>query len=295
MPTAKITWFYQFNDYGWSESLWAPYTADLAEMFPNAQAYASARASLNGSGVAITAIRVSDDAVYRDSKYAPNSYYTLGNGLPAYLPSGGNAPVIGIPPVGGGALVTPANPYDAIQIRMEGGSLYRREMMFRGAPENIMTSPPGPILEGAYSIAFKAWAQSVITNYTFRCKSRNPPYNLQPVTAVVIGPPATITVANNTLAAGNYIQLVGFRGFNAIRGRYTVVAVAGNVVTLSPNFTPLNSIAHPAGYAQLLSNNGAALNPAYIPITAVKVITQTHRSTGRPFNGPRGRRRARVS
>lgn len=295
MPTAKITWFYQFNDFGWSESLWQSYNADLSEAFTNANAYAFARAGLNGSGVAITAIRVSDDGVYRDSKYSPNSYYTAGAGIPAYTPQGGGGVVIGVPPVGGGALVSPANPYDAIQIRMEGGSLYRREMMFRGAPAQIMTSPPGPVLEGAYSIAFRAWATYCQVFYSFRCKNRNAPYNLQPVALVSIGPPGTITVPGNTLAVGNYVQLVGFRGFNGIRGRYYVTAIAGTTVTLGPNFTPLTSVPHPAGYVQLLSTTAVPIQPAYIPITAVKVITQTHRATGRPFNGPRGRRRARAS
>jgi hypothetical protein len=291
VPTAKVTWFYQYGDYGWTESLWQPYATDLAETFPAAELYASTRMALNGSGIVLTAIRASDDAVFRDSKYDPKSYVVTGGEGPTYIPQQNS--LAGVKPSTGNPNEPPANPYDAIQIRMEGGSLYRREMMLRGAPQSIMTSPPGPMIQGSYAQAFLRWTNTVQANWTFRAKSRAGANALMPVTNVTIGPPSTVTVPGNGYVAGDYIQLIGFRGLASIRGKYTVVSNAAGVLQLL-GFTPLQSVTKIVGYAQLLSTNNTPLQPSYQSITSIRVITQTHRKTGRPSFGPRGRSAARV-
>ena len=302
MPTAKVTFFYEYGTYGWSESLWHPYTSDLIECSTDAEAYGQARMKISGSGVYLQAIRFSDDIVYRDSKYDPKSYFASNPGQPNPSSPNEGAVVIVAPPAG----LDPqpvANPYDAVQVRMEGGSLYRREMMVRGLPQNIMSPNFGPVIQGVYAQAFTAWSNLFKTTWQFRAKNRSGGNSLVPVVGVVpaVGNlPAGVLCANPTVAAGNYVQLLGFRNYQGVRGKYYVQSVAApggiggafSVVYLI-GFTSIQ-ITNANGYIQLLSTAGGTPQPSYQSITAVRVIGQTHRKTGRPFEGPRGRSRARV-
>jgi hypothetical protein len=285
--TAKVTWFYEFSDYGWTESLWKAYNSSLTELFAPAEMYASLRMAINGLGVAMPAIRISDDLVYRDSIYDPNSYITgeLSDGQ--FLAQGGNLrPVKGALPA-----QPPASIFEAVQTRMEGGALYRREMMVRGLPQTVMTNPPGPSFQGAFLQAWNAWTAHVIATWAFRTKSRSGNNALFPVQQVIVGPPAEVIAVGTPVAVGDYVQLLGFRNISGVRGKYLVTSVAGNVIQLA-GFAPTSPVTGPKGFIQILSTNGAALQPAYQAITSVRAITQTHRSTGRPSFGPRGRRRA---
>jgi hypothetical protein len=289
VPTAKATWFYEFSDYGWSESLWRPYSTSLSEVIPTAEAYASSRMKLMGNGVALPAIRVSDDAVYRDSIYSLNSYITGAAADGVFLAQGGNLQTVK------GALPAqvPASIFECVQTRMEGTSLYRREMMVRGLPQPVMTNPPGPLFQGAFLEQWNAWVALVMRDWSFRCKSRADASALKTVTTVTIGPPSTVTVPGAGYAVGDRIQLLGFRNVNGIRGKYYVESNVGGVLTLL-GFTPLQTVLQPIGYAQLIQPAMQAPSINYQAITAVKAITQTHRKTGRPSFGPRGRVRGRA-
>src|ERR1700735_1759377 len=226
MPTAKVTWCYKFSDYGWTENLWHPYSSSLNEVIPDAQAYALARMKLMGQGVSLPAIRISDDAVYRDSIYAPTSYITGTAADGTYLAQGGN--LTQVKPVQPGE--PPASIFECVQVRMEGTSLYRREMMLRGLPQYVMTNPPGPSFVAPFLSFFTTWANLVMSTWTFRCKSRSGASVLNPVTVVTIGPPASVTVPGAGYAVGDRIQLLGFRGINGVRGKYYVTANAAGVL-----------------------------------------------------------------
>lgn len=296
MPTAKVTFEYTWQKTSWSESLWHPYTTDLAEVFPDAEAYGAARTALNGAGVYLQAIRVSDDIIFRDSKYDPKSYWTSAlNATPPSTPVAGA--VVQVQPLAGvGSYL--GNPYDAVQVRMEGGSLYRREMMVRGLPSAIMSPFNGPVLQGQYAAGWNTWTQLLINTWLFRCKNRSDNFALKPVVGIVAPAgmlPGGVITANPVVAAGNYVQLVGFRGLGLVRGKYYVQSVvppggvggAFSVVYLLGLISP--TVVNANGYIQLLSTAGGVPQPSYQAITACRIIGQTHRKTGRPFEGSVGR------
>lgn len=302
MPMAKVTFFYEYGSYGWSESLWHTYTSDLIECSTDAEAYGAARAKISGAGVYLAAMRFSDDIIYRDSKFDPQSFYTANPGVPGPTSPVPNAVQV----VGqvGGESTPPANPYDAVQIRMEGGSLYRREMMVRGLPQSIMSVNFGPVIQGVYAQAFTAWTNLFLRNWLFRAKDRAGNHALNPVVGIVApagGLPGGAIVPNVVVAVGNQVQLLGFRGLRGIRGRYYVQSIAapggvgGPYSVVYLNGLSSGNEANVNGFIQMLTTQPGVPQPSYQAITAVRVIGQTHRKTGRPFEGHRGRSLVRAN
>jgi hypothetical protein len=290
---AKVTFFFEFSDYGWTESYWYNYGGEnLALAVPIAENLAKKRMALNGIGVSLPEIRVSDDLVYRDSLYSLNSYITASDAsqVPGNVAQAGNL-----------TLVKPADPvppqdiYDAIQVRMEGTQTYRRIMYLRGGPNDIYTNPPGPVFTPAYSNAFSTWVSALEASWAFRVQNKAGIYQQLPIVQVIPGAGGAPGSINLGVApawgVGFLVRVGGFRGYAGIRGKYRVASLAGNVVTLT-GFLPPTIPPNVFGYAQLISNDASQGQPAYQGITAVKAETQTHRSTGRPSFGPRGRRKA---
>jgi hypothetical protein len=293
---AKCTFFFEFSDYGWTESYWYNYGgSDLNLALPIAQNLAKKRMALNGLGVSMPAIRVSDDQVYRDSLYSSTSYITASDisQVPGNVAQGGALtlvkPILNAPP---------QDCYDSIEIRMEGGASYRRYMYLRGAPNSVFTNPPGPNFPPEYIAGFSTWASALEASWLFRVQNKDGNFAQLPIVQVIPGAGGADGSINMGVipawANGNLIRVGGFRGYAGIRGKYRISNAAGAVITLT-GFKPPSIPPNVFGYGQLISTDASQGQPKYQNITNVIAETQTHRVTGRPSFGPRGRRRAKAS
>jgi hypothetical protein len=291
MPTAKITWEYQVGEDGWSESLWAPYTSALTELFDLARSYIIARLTWGAVGVYVPYIRVSDDINYRDSQIVPERYTTDPD-----KPAGWYYEKVQDP------TQTPAQLFVALNVRMESGPNYRRNQMCRGIDNQVAGSILGPVQPPVWKGAFDAWAAIVKASFLFRAKNqagnnaRIPVLQVIPPLAPAVVGGVVLSQTNADIKQGAYVQLIGFRGLSNIRGKYYVQSVnAGPPITvLLQGFTPPNPVNRPAGYLQLLGQGVTPVVPSYQPITSVRADSITHRPVGRPFGQPVGRRKRRT-
>ena len=285
--TAKVSMFFEdLEGYGWSENWYYPWTISIDDAKAPAQALFKARLGLCAAGIQGLYLRVSDDSVLGDSDVDTTSYQ-VGNGVGNNPSTGGNQKNPSI--IKPGSAGSPVGPNDCLTIRLEMGFNYHSIKYFRGLGNDVITSPPGPVIAGDFLTAWNAYKKLLVNGlWQLKVRSKTGTSQKTPILGIVGGltTPIVITTAQaHQIQAGQVFRIGGFRNMPGIRGTY--VATSVTATTISVAGPPIASVQIPnKGYTQLLS-------PAYLAITSCQADEQAYRKSGRPFGQRPGRRKAR--
>jgi hypothetical protein len=285
-PFGKVTWSFfdpGFGD-GWSETLYNQ-TATIPQLIFLANAYASARYKLMGTGQRINYIRVA--IVTPGGPGGGSQLINPGMLYQKAIPFGGKDPP--------GTGDEPDNPWNAILTIFSSATPGKQKLLYlRGVPDRVMINPPGPAIfnDPIYQPFWAAYTQTVIQGGWGWLARAVPPAHSGNVVSIVYTPAGAGTTAFLTittdLAHGilKYAQ-VQFRSgkvFPRLRGVYTV-----STVPTTTSFTvPVNMLTAPIVQTPPKWND-VTLN--FIAATAVGVDSEVSRRVGRPLGQSRGRRR----
>lgn len=277
MPiNAKCTYFFQADGgFGWTET-WYLVGNDLTAVFDRASAtnvnsYFNRRRQLLNNNSWISAIRVSDEAVLRDSRVM---IVAKANGLGLTTKLDGNE-----------------QSYDALQIRIEAGDRRRRSLLMRGLPRAVVQGDGTYLPDPDWVAAFPRWVTALRDVLQANVRTTTPGEALFP-TALVAGAGLQnllITFAAplpGTLVANAVIKVSGMNGASNLNGLWKIASVAGLIVKTFPKKRPIFGTPSPDG-------NVKVITVSYEPISNAQGQKGSKRSTGRPSNALRGRAAAR--
>lgn len=269
MPLIRGTFFFEDNNkHGWSETIFTN-KADLTLAVNAANSLMQFRRSCLGAGVRISYVRVSDDLEKRDSR------------------------IITVPIADGGTRVGDPASADiantSLIVRIEALPKVRRTLYMRGLPDNCVTDSGKFTPTPQFVFNFDNWAARLIDD-GWSCRTRDgtaPLHNIVGITQV--GATGVVTIQTFTphlLELGKPFVIRGVKGAQQVNGTWLPFAIpSGDTVTIKLNVL----IGTWIGQGTL-----AKLTYVLHPITDVKVIRVSHRISGRPFDSPVGRRRARA-
>lgn len=277
MPiNAKCTFFFQGEGgFGWTET-WYLVGNDLTAVFDrstatNAASYFNRRRQILNQDSWISAIRVSDEAVLRDSRVMIVSK-TNGKGLADKTFGNEQA-------------------YDALQIRLEAGDRRRRSLLMRGLPRNVVSGDGTYAPDADWTAAFPRWVTALKDVLQANVRTTTPGAALFP-TAITAGAglqnliltfaaPFPVSIVPNSI-----IKVTGMGGASNLNGLWKVATVSGLVATTFPKKRPIFGTPSPDGNVKVITIN-------YEPISNAQGQRGSKRSTGRPSNALRGRAAAR--
>lgn len=267
MARNRITFFFRSTrGYGWSETYFTT-AASLNGAMTNAKAILPTRVNLNGRGVFLEFIRVSDDEVRRDSQI----YVVPRADREIKARSAGDGDI--------------AN--TCVDVRIEAGDTKRRTLFLRGIPDDICLDNGSFVPTPAWNANFGAFSAALGMNQiAVRVRTDVSP---QFVIANVgtSGPTGLVTIT--TQAATGFVlnDVVNIRqvlGATQVRGLQRVVTIID-----ATNFqVRVARVVKPYLGGGLVVKNGYAL----LGISALHALRCSHHNAGRPFDSPRGRRRA---
>lgn len=264
MPMMKVTYFFQQNRYGWSESihnLGATYDAVVA---PAAQ-LRDARIALLPSTAKITYIRISNDLDFRDSVLINEK---LG--------------------VGAQAIEASDPTFTACLLRLTAGPTIRRSLYMRPAEFGEGEDGDSIVNQVTWLAAFQAWRSQILnlTNqWAIRTKSTSID-GLQIQTAENTIPGLKVTIPGHTFTNGSLVTIRGFKGAtHKINGTYKVASVAGDVVTMNRSLAGSYAVIAATIWGLAFSSDVSLQQ--IVGCSAIRVVS---RKTGRPFDSPRGRK-----
>src|SRR6266536_27383 len=270
--TVKVDYFFEdIGNSGWTETFYFTDT-DITVARDRAETkYVTQRLSLLTGSYSLRELRVSDVAILRDSLVKS---YTFAQGL-------GNYPAV--------AGARDEQPWDALLVRIEAGALNRRSLLMRGLPGGLV-DPVGVYTPSAlWSRRFAAFRASCLAAPPFqiRTQTSGPGFRADNIN---IGPGGW-TISLNFLAgpppsfvAGRIVRISGVKGAAFINGLWKIYQVIGNAVLMEQKRRPAVGNVLITGSAKLITI-GFSNFTNLIPERGVK------KSTGRPFDEPRGRRR----
>lgn len=274
----RVTWFFRNEKgYGWTEALYAG-DRTLLEALNLGQILLPFRVNMLGLNAKCYLIRVSDDLIKRDvKKYR--------------VPLADQNGKLGFT---GSDIANTCLQFPMVVTDQINGSIYSR-----GQPDEVITNggeyTPGPAFQGAVD----AWAAAIKTRGPYYVKVINPPppdgtgpvatpiANLtqNAVTGIIT---VTTTVAHglpNVYPFGG-TNITGLpQGFGMVRGQKKILSV--------PDATSFTIASRRILPPYLFGGRVQKLTFMLGAIINVDVPTPTHRITGSPSTGPRGRRRVR--
>lgn len=271
----RVTLLFQQGNTGWSELYWRYGDPSLDFSLARANDLALVRAGMLCKSAEITAIRVSDETVYRDSLITVNTtgLYTGNPGWPD------------------------GDPYIYYLVRLEAGKLYRKPIHIRGLPRAVQTIP---FLESgiadAWNVGYTYWS-AVVLDAGLGWKMRHVSREADGDFAAPLQTIATINDAGHVgnplygpgylgLQPGHLVHIYGSRKYpspeNPIRGQHRVTAVEAEGFRMDYTF-----LDDPKVYARELRVR--RVRKGFFQIN--KAIQEQLKSlrTGRPFGQPVGR------
>jgi len=280
----RCTQFFTSGAYGWSDTVWSTAEDPVAAMHAFIT-LAGLRFALLGTEVESPYLRTSDDLILRDAAVVNTAFDTAFGGVDKLNPFRGDFPKL--PRTR--ALESAADqPYSAILLRMQSGTLSHRMSYLRGAPDRLIVNPPGPASDPRWDTAFNNYRAELTSGRWYYLRlDRNPGSNpVKPVQNVVGADPNTIlTVPAHGFVSGDSVFANKFVGTNLPRGNYTVLKITDDTLKLK-EYTPAIFTYLRGGFLQKNTKNLGV-------ITSVIIRGETHRDTGLPFDRPRGRRKRR--
>jgi hypothetical protein len=290
MARLRATFFFESLSYGWTETLFDPNGShSLSDTQTLAGTLGALRVQMLGFGAALKEVRVSDDAIFRDSlvgEFSPDtsSIYTFPFN-PANTTERWEA----------------TQPYADLLLRIEGGTRYRKSLYLSGIPGYLYTNPfPGEITDPRWQPLYNAWADELLRNWGFNVHQQ-PDAALPPIITfnpIFISFPDNLTALLTFTAAGfpttwvsgEVVRIRGVRLTPAtprLSGNYKISAINSALFTVT--------LQAPGHINQTF--NGTSKPMAWIDSQTVIAATSinqqnfTEHRRGRPFDSPRGRRR----
>jgi hypothetical protein len=214
-------------------------------------------------------IRVSDDLIRRDSQiYQCTPQEARGKN----------------PDIGGSDIAN-----TCLLLRIEASALIRRSLYMRGIPDDIALNGGQLSMTPAFLGAYQPWV-NLLKSGPWAVRSIDP---LSPSTAISnivqaagTGIVTITTTGPGTLTLPAIVTIRGVRGAIQVNGTWNVLSIIDSF-----NFTiKLNQ------YISTWTGQGLVFKNQYkvTVINQVYAMRISHRISGRPFDSPRGRRRARA-
>lgn len=266
-----MTMIFNAQKSGWSES-WYLTKADVQAAIAAANTIASARSSLLGQYSFLEAVRVSDVEVLNDS--AVTTFWS-----PKFDPTlGGERDT----------------PWNSIYVRINAGTLYRRQMHMRGVPD-FWIEWDGKL--GDYTVAAPAFtnlnrfgtvlkAQGACIRAADKSLANFPYKVIQGITAPTAGG-LEFTVPNHGFVIGDTVSFrkVTGIGLGNCKGRWIVTDSSTNTFRTAtpPDSASTIVVYRGGGFVRKVFMN-------YFTITGVQYMRPTVKKTGRAFFVAPGRR-----
>lgn len=268
MPQYRCTFFFKDSaGYGWTETFHSN-QPDLTKVIGAATDILPFRTALLGLGVQITYLRASDDLVKRDSLVKTVSARA---GKQTSLDMG------------------PADIANTcLVIRLEQDALHRRTLYMRGIPDLLVDDNKGYKPNAQWSTAFDAWTAALtVGGWAMRNKSGViPTFVITGIAQNPVNGDITITTAAaHGLAQNQAYSIRGVKGPTFLNGSGSIFSVP-SPTTFVVKSTQILSTWQGGG---TVGSVGFTLNP----ILNAQVVRASHRISGRPFDAPLGRRKAR--
>lgn len=276
MAVGKLTYFFNQGRWGWSET-WYKTVGTLPDLYRAGLAFADKRAACLAKGCIIEAMRSSLEGVNGDS-YMETA---LGGKLP-------KTPIV----------LEADAPWNALLLRAEATSLYRRQVWLRGVPDEDITYDPNT---GLFTLAPKQenkylnLKKAILANaFQIRAHSKDPllaPRKRNASMSIPVGGEAVdVACEDHGLVVGDNVHIGGVKQTFApikMNGNYEVIGVPGlGTYTVS---VPNVSIAKLGTFLKYGYTQKRVV--IYSDITDLMPIRIAKRNTGRAFFVPRGRRK----
>lgn len=266
MPVIRSTFFFKQLKWGWSETLFS--TAGTREVaLQQAKDYLPVRVRLNGFETTCEYVRISDDLIKRDSLiWAPPT-----EDQKSRLITAGESDI----------------PNTCVVIRLQADPVGRRTLSMRGIPDRIIATgglfTPG----GVWSDQFRTWRTEIVSGrWGIKVKDQTQPQVA--IDAIAFDLPTlvtTVTLAqNHTIGVGELVQLGGQLPTPELRGLFRTIHTGANFFKIKTPFL-----------VPAYTNFAWARKVVYgvATISDAVALRASHRTAGRPFDSPVGRRRGR--
>jgi len=286
MPTFKCSMFMRSDYYGFSEN-WFFSGTDYTSAMDALKNLASARLGLCGAGVYLDYLRVSDEAILRDS-YVSN---TKKQTVQLTGTSGDFSSKIVYTEWGA---IDP--PESGVHMRIEATAQYHSSHTIRGVPDSLIVWPGGPSNLPGWDKARMAWEDALVGKFCLRVRKQDEGSKKSPIVGMshAQAAPWEFKVLAVPNLVGTKLRVSGLKGIpgsvNA-NGVYRILSV--DPVT---NLFKLDGFPPPPGndgwfdYATPLSGYMQVPDWSYPVITDTIVRGQNRRKPGRPFDQRPGRR-----
>lgn len=259
MSQTRTTWFFKLKNYGWTESLHHT-VEDVAIVTARCRDLAPYRKSILSNDAQLVGVRISDDLIFRDSTFLAD-------------------PTI----VGPGTFPGTSDPaFTSLLLRWDASTTTRKNMYLRGIPDDLIEESVF-VNSVDWLPRFNAWRDRVIS-FQFGIKriaqTSNPQYSIFGIDADGV----VVTNQAHALTAGMRVHVTGVRTTPRVPTQMTVLAPITSGTFKLGNWAP-----RPA----LFPNNGKVRKYEFevVPIISGTSERVVKKSTGRPFDTPRGRRR----
>lgn len=290
MATFKCSMMFHSDIYGWSETFYREDT-DYTSAFTVFRELAEKRHALNGGGVSLDYVRISDDAIQRDAFVSAPGEVTVS---PNQSQPDTNVPFIRV------QWGIPDQPHSGVLVRIEATALYHAMHCLRGVPDALIVWPAGPSNLIGWDEAFRRWRDYLIGNFRIKVRKQDEGFTKKPINGarIDLGPPVTWQLHAQGYApvVGDKLRVTNFRwtrGSPRINGLWQVETVnAGTAEFTLANFPKPDGFNFFAptrpltGFVQLVGW-------AYPTITAAIIRGESSRKPGRPFGQQPGRRLVR--
>lgn len=266
---AKVTYIFNFGRNGWSETWYQATSDNLDQVMILARQVATKRAALLAKGASLEAIRVSDEQVSGDSilETTPNKLATTE-----------------------ASTKDPDTAWNCWLGRATSGSLYRRSVWFRGAPDEWIIWDPTTLKFAPVPTFAKAVAdfEAILVKNVFAIKALGKELAFSPITKISkieegVGGKYKITATAHGFVNTDSVRVYGVKGDNIsdVNGVWEVFNATADTFEI-----PLNVS---VGFLYKGGGKVRVRKYKYPQIDFLEYVRAAKRDTGRAFFVTRGR------
>lgn len=259
MAQFRTTWFFKLLNYGWTENFHHT-SVDVNVIAARCETLAPFRKALLGTDAQLVGVRISDDAVFRDSAFLQN------------------------PPIfGNGTYPGTCDPaFSALLTRWDASNVTRKNLYLRGIADDLVVNGQFDNV-ATWSTRWSAYKAQVIS-LGFGIKRITQTANPYLPVYTIDADGVVSTASAHTFTAGQQVHITGVRTSPKVP---TIMTVSLPITTFTFkvfNWAPRPLVVPNAGKVRLYAFE-------VVPIISGVWERVVKKSTGRPFDTPRGRRR----
>jgi hypothetical protein len=177
MPNFKCSIFLHSDINGWSEN-WYFSGTDYSSAMVALQSLADLRQALCGTGVSLDYLRVSDEAIQRDSYVVAPRTVTVPDTSASGGGSFGPKQVV----VTWGSIDPPSS---GVHVRIEATAQYHGSHTVRGVPDDLIVWPSGPSNLPGWDKAYGKWRSALIGSFSLRVRKQTGANAPLPITQMI--------------------------------------------------------------------------------------------------------------